>query len=145
MGLLDTPLAEITDERIKKIGFHQIGWGAPKYRDPSRGRWDYRKRTIEAGWGPEQIAWEFIDNKTDYHYVGVITYFPPTFDGYVTCFVKEGKLPAGYAYIYIDNDDTSDSNQSWYELMPIEYADDLKIAKDILVNKLKAKATARPW
>ena len=145
MGLLNTPFVEITDEQINKIGFHQIGWGAPKYRNPSRGRWDYRKRTIEEGWGPEQMVWELINNKTDNHFVGVIIYFPPIFDGYVTCFAKEGKLPAGYAYVYIDNDDNSEWDRSWYQLVQIKYMDDLELAKEILSNKLKEKAAARPW
>jgi hypothetical protein len=150
MGILTDQLSEVTDDILSNMRFSRIGWGAPKYAytHSVNNNWRYKRRTRENGWGPEQMAWEYVDiHGNDAGIVGIINYYPPTFEGYVTNFAEAGILPAGHAAIYLDGDVVPYPFTKWYHIMDINNIGDLEMAKQIMIDKIKElqEAYSRPW
>jgi hypothetical protein len=130
-SILSEPFKELTDKDLKEAGYEMIPWGNPSRVDTEEvnGR---TKRHLH--WEPEQYCWQLIDNTADY-YIGVIYYFPKSFKGYVAPFqghLKEPMNPAGQALIQVDN-----SNDNWYQRIPIDHVEDLCLAKHILNERIK--------
>lgn len=130
-SILSEPFKELTDKDLKEAGYEMIPWGTPSRIDTEKvnGR---TKRHLH--WEPKQYCWQLIDNTADY-YIGVIYYFPKSFKGYVAAFqghLKEPMNPAGQALIQVDN-----SNDDWYQRIPIDHVEDLCLAKHILNERIK--------
>lgn len=132
MSILDDPFKKITQKDIKKRDFRKQPWGSP-YKTEYKRKDGYMYH--KSYWKPEQYFWEYIDIATSDYYVGVIYYFPEGFEGYVTSFQGRHGTPdhpAGYALITIDNHD-----DGWFEIISIDMAGDLDIAKSILRKRIK--------
>lgn len=134
-SILSLPTTKpVANDFLKKTGFKQITWGAPKKVDARKVR---GKNTRILTFDKSQYCWEWFDDskQLDDYYKTLIYYYPADFDGYVTPFQgdwKEPLHPANYAIVAIDN--TSDK---WYEKVLIETEDDLKVVFGLAKQRIK--------
>ena len=124
-SILSLPTSNaVSNDFLKKTGFKQITWGAPKKVDVRKVR---GKSTRTLTFDESQYCWEWFDDDSqlDEYYKALIYYYPAGFDGYVSPFQGDWKdplYPANYALVTIDN--TSDK---WHERILIETEDDIEL------------------
>jgi hypothetical protein len=118
-------LKKPTHTTVTSMGFNKIPWGSPSGR--------YKNGNCK--WPKEQMCYEYVyEDQDEGYYIGVIYYFPPKFNGYVSSFQgdwRNPRHPAGHAYIYIEND------ERWSEILPIKTMFDFETAIAIMKQRIE--------
>ena len=144
-SILDTPFKEITSEQLESLNFTREAWGNPDRiiypEKPSSYRDGLRDRVCV--WNDDKYFWEYIDYNSDNAkiFVGVINYYPDTFNAYVAEFQYRGgcgksKHPAGYVFLYI-TDPYLPVTDIWKDVIKINSMEDINLAIATLENKIK--------